>query len=164
MDVGPDETNEPNEVPGDPPADPQDSRHPDTDHFVVDQPHGVLEMSRSLIAEIIRREVAATDDVFGLAGGLWDQVCSIFSRRHIPRTIQITRDGNDLVVELKLSVRYGTDIRAKASEVRDRVIHAVQSMTGCPVKAVNVSIDRIGSPPKEPHKTNPEDDSPPDQA
>ena len=51
--------------------------------------------------------------------------------------------GTALVLDLYLTVRYGTAIHEVAENAQKAVSSAVEAMTGCPVWAVNIHVGGV---------------------
>jgi len=60
--------------------------------------------------------------------------------------IQIERHGEDVYVDLIVSVGYGVEIPAVAQQAQRAVREAVASMTGLKVRSVNVNVENIDLP------------------
>lgn len=60
--------------------------------------------------------------------------------------IHIERQGNDVTVELTVSVGYGVEIPAVAAQAQRAVREAVASMTGLVVRSVSVQVESIDLP------------------
>ena len=110
---------------------------------VVAQDGGRLEIAREAIANIVREETSRQEGIRVLPGGLWGWVRSLLSRRYVPRTIRVRHAGDAVCIDVRICVRYGTDLPAKAAELRGRITESVVRTTGCRVEEVNVLIDRV---------------------
>jgi len=65
-----------------------------------------------------------------------------------------TEDDNYAVIDIEVNVEYGIDVYKASHQLQRAVRNAVESMTGKPVKAVNVKIKGIvegrgGKPPSK---------------
>jgi uncharacterized alkaline shock family protein YloU len=56
------------------------------------------------------------------------------------KSIEVTSSGRDVVINVDLSVPYGTKIPKVASEVQEKIKTSVETMTGLNVTSVNVII------------------------
>ena len=59
------------------------------------------------------------------------------------RGVKIDMTGTALVLDLYLTVRYGTAIHEVAENAQKAVSSAVEAMTGCPVGAVNIHVGGV---------------------
>lgn len=82
-----------------------------------------------------------------LAQGAARGVGEVFSRRGRP--VRIERDGDNLTVDLNLSVEYGRSLIEAAREAQRAVAEVVMASTGLRVQAVNVTVVAVEY--KEPH-------------
>lgn len=57
--------------------------------------------------------------------------------------VRISVKNNELIVELHISVTYGTNISAIVKSVKNKVRFVLSEMVGIPVRAVNIYVDSI---------------------
>ncbi|MDH7479685.1 MAG: Asp23/Gls24 family envelope stress response protein [Syntrophomonadaceae bacterium] len=60
--------------------------------------------------------------------------------------ISIRLDDGQLHLELGLKVRMGNRLQALASEVQERVFYSLNSLTGMPIRAINVTVTELVLP------------------
>lgn len=91
--------------------------------------HGIVQLALEEVAGV--RPIQPPARVGEFLGGLRS------------RSIQVEREGDDVWVELTLSVTYGEKIPRVARAVQRAVRDAVVSMTGLTVRSVNVAVEDV---------------------
>lgn len=97
------------------------------------------------------------DVLFGIAQLALDQVDGVkpvapparvgeFLTGRRAKGIRVERDGDEVVIELHVTVRYGLRIPDVVERAQAEVREAVASMTGLPVRAVAVTVVGIDLP------------------
>jgi len=103
----------------------------------------------------------SSDVLFGIAQLALDQVEGIrtvnpptrvgeFLTGRRAKGIAIDRDGDDLRIELNVSMTYGLEVPKVAKAAQKAVRQAVVSMTGLAVRSVDVNVVGIDLPSAEP--------------
>jgi uncharacterized alkaline shock family protein YloU len=99
--------------------------------------HGRLTIARDAVAEIVAETALACYGVVGLSAG--SRVGRILRREGI----SVDGDAKGLRVELHVVVEHGLNLAEVASTVRSQVGYEVERLTGLPVAAVEVVIQRV---------------------
>ena len=103
---------------------------------------GRITIASDAIAQIVGETARECYGVVGMnARGPVGKLLS--KRERSTQGIQITRDGEDVTVDLHVVVEYGLNLAEVASTVRNRVSYEVGRLTGLPVRAVEVHIDDV---------------------
>ncbi len=106
---------------------------------------GKITVTDSYIKALISRTVS---DCFGVA----EMQSSSFSEfvlndmlklRQDKKGIRICTKGNELIIDLHISVVFGTNIAAIVRSVKDKVEFVVSESVGAPVREINVYVDSI---------------------
>ncbi|MBA3718492.1 MAG: Asp23/Gls24 family envelope stress response protein [Actinobacteria bacterium] len=117
-------------------------------HALLGGPRGATRIADSVVARIVAKTARDTPGVHALsvrgialprAGG---------PGRLTPRGVAIEVSGHSVSVEVRLVVAYGRSIPDLAAEVRRRVIHRVEAMTGLEPTAVAVAVDDVFGDPE----------------
>jgi len=89
---------------------------------------------------------AAATECYGIVGmasrKLKDGIAELLGRESLSRGVEIADDGG-LVIRLYIVAGYGTRISEVASNAMDRVRYAVETMTGLPVRRVDVRVQGV---------------------
>ncbi|UBV43665.1 Asp23/Gls24 family envelope stress response protein [Deinococcus taeanensis] len=62
------------------------------------------------------------------------------------RALRVSREGNDVTVDVGLNVEYGRNLNATAEKVQQAVCENIELMTGLKVRAVNVTVQNVCLP------------------
>ncbi|MBO4492702.1 MAG: Asp23/Gls24 family envelope stress response protein [Lentisphaeria bacterium] len=103
---------------------------------------GSVKVHESVLAAIVRKAVASIPDVIRLSGSSFvDNIAEIVSaRKAFDRSMLIEVDGDTVMIEVRIVVKYGVSIPAVAAMVRGIVTADVVRMTGMKVGKVNVVV------------------------
>lgn len=63
-----------------------------------------------------------------------------------PRALKVIREGDDVTVDLGLTVEYGQNLVKLAQQAQREVCQNIELMTGLKVRAVNVQIQGVSLP------------------
>lgn len=109
---------------------------------------GTVKISEEVIAAIAS---IATRDVNGVAEIVGSKHTSFIGggKKALGKGIKITLDGDEAVVEMSITVKYGEVLVDVAKKIQKSVKEAVENMTDIPVKEVNVSVSGIDFPGKK---------------
>jgi uncharacterized alkaline shock family protein YloU len=105
--------------------------------LTLDLEHGRLTISREAVAEIVAETTLGCYGVVGLSAG--SRVGRMFRREGI--SVDGPRSG--LRVAVHVVVEHGLNLAEVASTVRSHVAYDVERLTGLPVAAVEVVIQRV---------------------
>ena len=68
---------------------------------------------------------------------------NIFGRDTDVQGIKVSRDGNNITIDIHLIAYYGVNIPQMAFDIQNSVKEVVESYTGLSVEAINVGIEGI---------------------
>jgi len=106
---------------------------------------GKVEIAPEVIQIIAGIAATQVDGVWGLSGGVVEDLSQWLGRKAPKRSIRVDVD-NPLAIELAITVKYGFHIPDVGRNVQEQVKAAVESMTGLGVDKVTVRIDAIKLP------------------
>ncbi len=107
---------------------------------------GTIVVSRKYLTELVWNTVIGSFGVAGLnSGSLFEDVISVCTKKTTGNGVNIITKNNQLVINLNISVVFGTNISAVVNSLRHRVSYAVEEATGIQVSKINISIDNIMS-------------------
>lgn len=101
---------------------------------------GQIEIAEEVIAAIA---VAAAMEVEGVAEMPTKGFGEFFGKKGHTKCLKITKEENELVLEIEIIVNFGTMVQVVAEKVQEKVQSAVETMTGLQVPAVHVSVAGI---------------------
>ncbi|MGZ0053030.1 Asp23/Gls24 family envelope stress response protein [Brevibacillus gelatini] len=102
---------------------------------------GEIRVADQVIAVIAAVAVEEVPEVAVRSGGLYQDLAKKLNGGAKGITVAIT-EGR-VVVDMRVSVRYGTPIHRVCHLLQEKVKEAVENMTGLYVEAVNVRVETI---------------------
>ena len=107
-------------------------------HVLAATEFGNVSVSEAAIAQIVRYSAAESYGVVALLGqGVWSRF------RSGKKGIEVERRDDGLAIELRVVVQRGLKLAEVATAVRARVLYELERMTGLPVAALEVHIDKV---------------------
>lgn len=117
-----------------------------------------IRISEDVIATIAGIAASEVENLASMNGGIVDGITGILGRKNLGKGIKVEVNGNDVVVDLSITVEYGCKIHEVAREIQERVRIAVENMTG--MRALEININVLGiSVGKDAKKVQVVDDS-----
>lgn len=117
------------------------------EYMTLPEENGSINISEEVIAAIT---VGAVRDVEGVSGmmttmgnSVTDLVNNKKNAQKSAKGVKIDMTGTALVLDVYLTVQYGSPIPEVAENAQKAVISAVEAMTGCPVGAVNIHVGGV---------------------
>ncbi len=124
------------------------------DYLKQEQESGCVNISEDVLASIAAVSAMEVDGVAALGTGI--NFGELFGgKKNASKGVKIAVNETDVVVDIVLSIKYGFVIPTVAAKVQDKVVNAIDSMTGLHASAVNIHIAGV-SFEKEPEKTEQE--------
>lgn len=102
--------------------------------------NGSINISEDVVSAIA---VGAVCEVEGVAGMLSGGNVSDLMKKNQARGVHLEMDGEAIVLDLYVTVRYGNPIPEVAQNAQKAVAAAVEAMTGFQVSAVNIHVGGI---------------------
>lgn len=117
----------------------------------INENNGTIKISDEVIATISSVAVMEVDGVCSLSGNsIAGEIVQKFGKKNSSKGIKISTENDDTVIDINISVKYGSRIPEIAWEVQENVKKSVESMTEINVSKVNIHIVGV-----EFEKTNP---------
>ena len=95
---------------------------------------GCIHISQDVLASIAAGASAEVEGISGLMN---------LAKKSGARGVRLTLDDDGAAVDLYVMIRYGYAIPEVAEKIQTAVSNAIESMTGFPVKAVNVHVGGV---------------------
>lgn len=103
-----------------------------------------LTISEDVIGIIAGLAAAEVEGVSGMTLGLVDGINQILgSNKKYSKGVKVELEGNDVVIDLFVIVRYGVKIPDVAFSIQNSVKNSVETMTGLNVKSVNINVQGV---------------------
>jgi len=106
---------------------------------------GVIDVSNAYFANLIGRAVSECFGVSGLVNSTAVQgIRSMISGKDAgDKGVRVRNVGDELVIDLYITVTYGVNIAAIAKSIINKVSYTVENACGMPVAKVNVYVAQI---------------------
>ncbi len=103
---------------------------------------GQIQIADEVIGDIA---VTAALEVEGVTEGVGSNksIVEFFGRRSQTKCVRVSKEENEVILDMDIIVNFGTKIQIVAEEVQKKVKNAVETMTGIPVPVVNVAVSGI---------------------
>lgn len=106
---------------------------------------GKIRISNRYLTDLIWNTVTCC---FGVADmnniSVIDDICTVLGKeRRTGSGVSIKAKNNRLIIDIHISVVYGTNISAVVSSLKHKVKYAVEEATGIDAVTVNVAVDGI---------------------
>ena len=75
-----------------------------------------------------------------MAGGSINDIAGKLGMKNYSKGVRVTIAGDKAAVEISVTLKYGYSIPKTCKQVQEKVMQAINSMTGLTVKQVNVRI------------------------
>lgn len=96
---------------------------------------GTVKIADDVIAMIAALATAEVSGVHSLAGN--ELLAKVGSTT---KGVKVEINGKSVLVELSIIIKYGYNIPEVSSQVQDKVIQAIETMTGMDVSDVNIKV------------------------
>ena len=116
------------------------------DYMTLPEENGSINISEEVIAAIAVGAVRDVEGVSGMMTNLGGSVTDLVTKKNAQKGtkgVKIDMTGTALVLDVYLTVKFGTPIPEVAENAQKAVISAVEAMTGCSVGAVNVHVGGV---------------------
>ena len=116
------------------------------EYMTLPEENGSINISEEVIAAIAVGAVRDGEGVSGMMTNLGGSVTDLVNKKNAQKGakgVKIDMTGTALVLDVYLTVKFGTPIPEVAENAQKAVISAVEAMTGCSVGAVNVHVGGV---------------------
>ncbi len=110
---------------------------------IRDETLGQVDISPTAVATIANQAINQSYGVVGMASkNIVDGIARLLTRDS-RRGIEVTMDGDEIVIDVYVIIEHGMRIRAVAESIQHTVKFHVESVLGLPVGAVNVYVQGL---------------------
>ena len=103
-----------------------------------DQNDGQITYANDVIATIVSVATAEVDGISGIAGG--GSLSGILDKGKAPRGVRVDMNGEDVKVDVSVTVDYGMPIQKVGRNAQENVRKSIESMTGLHVNQVDLHV------------------------
>ncbi|MFZ2353662.1 Asp23/Gls24 family envelope stress response protein [Paucilactobacillus nenjiangensis] len=121
-----------------------------------DQSLGSIEIAPSVLETVAGIAASQVDGVSKMHGSITSNVTELLGRPDHARGVKLSRDEDELVVDVDVYLEYGVPVPRTALEIQDKVKQQVSLMTDLKIQEVNVHIEGM-VPEKSEQKVDPND-------
>ena len=101
---------------------------------------GEVQIANEVVASIAGISASEVEGVDSMAGGLAGELAGKFGAKNLSKGVKVEVADDIAMVELAINMQYGYSIPKTCKQVQEKVMQAINSMTGLTVKQVNVRI------------------------
>ena len=101
---------------------------------------GEVQIANEVVASIAGISASEVEGVDSMAGGLAGELAGKVGAKNLSKGVKGEVADDIAMVELAINMKYGYSIPKTCKQVQEKVMQAINSMTGLTVKQVNVRI------------------------
>ena len=101
---------------------------------------GEVQIANEVVASIAGISASEVEGVDSMAGGLAGELAGKFGAKNLSKGVKVEVADDTAMVELAINMKYGYSIPKTCKQVQEKLMQAINSMTGLTVKQVNVRI------------------------
>lgn len=106
--------------------------------MVKDQESGQITYANEVIATIVSVATTEVDGISGIAGA--NAISGILAKGKTPRGVKVDVDGQNVDVDVSVTVDYGMPIQKVGRNAQENVRKSIESMTGLHVEKVDLHV------------------------
>ena len=105
-----------------------------------DDSFGTVKIADDVVAAIGSIAATEVEGVVSMAGNIGNELASKMGVKSLAKGVKVEVNGKNVKADITLIVKYGYSIPKTCKQVQEKVMQAINSMTGLTVKQVNVRI------------------------
>lgn len=106
-----------------------------------DQDNGQITYANEVISTIVSVATTEVDGISGIVGA--GPISGIIGKSKTPRGVRVDMDGQDVNVDVSVTVDYGMPIQKVGRNAQENVRKSIESMTGLHVVRVDVHVQGV---------------------
>lgn len=106
---------------------------------------GEVRIADDVVAVIAAIAATETKGVHSMAGNITNELVAKLGVRNISKGVKIVMEGNSVCVDVALIAEYGCSIPKMSVKVQEKIVQAIETMTGLNVVRVNVRIAGVSA-------------------
>lgn len=104
---------------------------------------GVIQIADEVIAIIAGLAATEVDGVSSMAGNITNELVAKLGMKNLAKGVKVELLENSVIIVVAINVAFGTSVPEVSRRVQEKVMSAVETMTGLTVAEVNVKIAGI---------------------
>lgn len=104
---------------------------------------GEVQIADDVVAIIAGLAATEVEGVASMYGNITNELVSKLGMKNLAKGVKAVLDGDEVIVDLALNVKFGYSIKEVSTKVQEKVKAAIENMTGLAVDLVNIRIANI---------------------
>ncbi len=104
---------------------------------------GSINISEDVISSMVRAAVTEVEGVAGLSNTAGAEIAELIGIKSVTKGVKVQLSDEKIVVDIIITVHYGSKIVEVARNVQEKVLNVIQSTTGFEQAEVNVHVSGI---------------------
>ena len=104
---------------------------------------GVIQIADEVVAIIAGLAATEVEGVSSMAGNITNELVAKLGMKNLAKGVKVELLDNSVVIIVAINVAFGTSVPEVSRKVQEKIISAVETMTGLTVAEVNVKIAGI---------------------
>ena len=114
------------------------------DNYITCQEEkGSINISEDVIVSLVKSAVSEIKGVSGLSNAAGAELAELIGIKTVSKGVKVTFEDETIIVDVIINVSYGSSIVSVARAVQDKLLSAVQSVTGIEKAKINVHVAGI---------------------
>lgn len=101
---------------------------------------GIVQIADDVVAIIAGLAATEVDGVASMAGNITKEIISRLGMKNLSKGVKVEVGTDCVAVDLAINIKYGYNVPEVSGKVQEKVMTAIENMTGLNVSEVNVSI------------------------
>ncbi len=104
---------------------------------------GSINISEEVITSVVKSAISEIEGVSGLSNTAGSELAELIGLKTVTKGVKVQFIDEKIIIDVIITVVYGSNIVAVANEVQDKVMSLVQASTGIERAEVNVHVSGI---------------------
>ena len=104
---------------------------------------GVIQIADEVVAIIAGLAATEVEGVSSMAGNITNELVAKLGMKNLAKGVKVELLDNSVIIVVAINVAFGTSVPEVSRKVQEKIISAVETMTGLTVAEVNVKIAGI---------------------
>ena len=104
---------------------------------------GEVQIADEVVAIIAGLAATEVNGVASMAGNITNELVSKLGMKNLSKGVKVTVEESNVLVDITLNLKYGTQIPAVSAKVQEKVKSAIETMTGLSVTEVNIKVASV---------------------
>ncbi|UNC93877.1 Asp23/Gls24 family envelope stress response protein [Candidatus Contubernalis alkalaceticus] len=104
---------------------------------------GAIKIADEVVAIIAGLATAEVQGVAEMSGGFAGDIVDILKKKNLSKGVKVVVGETEAFINIFITVKYGIPIPSVAMEVQEKVIKAVEYMTGLKVSEINIQVQGV---------------------